>query len=470
MKTRQSMKSARSRIIALLTFAALSLSISFAYGQSKLTPEQKVDFENGNAVLLSNYDVVEDRTSTLSMQRVEKDAVITAGFSYPSTVKISPSSVIVSVAAVHQEFRWDEVDKVLLRYGGKLHTFPLAQTVDGKSGYKVETNQIGAGWFEKVSFEIPTADFISMSHAELIYMRVGDKANDTFSIEGKTSQVFKNIDQEIRSIKPDVIADVPSPILEPSNGDESDTSYSEEPLNLSLTQLPTNYKGQSPMIVYNSLVEKFVGQQEFETKDDYKKRLAKESLTPVIGSISTNGYFAATVELSEDRMRYDADQRKLGLSVSTELSRYSNPFRDPRSFQIGKHFGVIDTYIGQNNFGVEKQVNETQTNYFELIFDNPKDFNPKDFAVTTVGGYLNFQIPMLPSVSVSAKPELRMLIVYQLREPYVEYYKSYVAAKVTNPEEKILYWHYIHANIRQFWFYNATTGEVYQKISAQKKR
>lgn len=464
------MRPAKSRAMAFITIAALSLSISLAYGQGKLTTEQKAGFNNGNAVLLSNYDVVEDRTSTLSMQRVEKDAIIAASFSYPSTVKIFPSSVIVSVAAVHQEFRWEEVEKVLLRYGGKLHTFPLAQMVDGKSGYKVETNQIGAGWLEKVSFEIPTADFISMSHAELIYMRIGDNANDTFSIEGKTSQVFKNIDQEISSIKPDAIADVPSPILKPSNGDGRDTSYSEEPLNLNLTQLPPNYRGQNPADVYNSLVKKFREQQEFETKEDYKKRLVQSSLTPVIGNISMDGYFVATVGLSVDAMKYDADRRSLKLSVPSKASLYSNSFNPPISLQIGEEFGVIDTYIGQNGYGVEKQVDKTQTNYFELIFRNPKDFKYKDSGFTTIAGDLNFLIPMLPSVAMSAKPDLRMLIVYQLQEPYIEYYKSHVTAKVTDPEEKYLYWHYINANARQIWFYNATTGEVYQKISAQKKR
>ena len=66
-----------------------------------------------------------------------------------------------------------------------------------------------------------------------------------------------------------------------------------------------------------------------------------------------------------------------------------------------------------------------------------------------------------------AKADIRLLAIFQLKEPYFRNFIHYVPPKFDKPEEKFLNRYYIIGRLNEIWFYNWQTGAIYHKIHAK---
>jgi hypothetical protein len=130
---------------------------------------------------------------------------------------------------------------------------------------------------------------------------------------------------------------------------------------------------------------------------------------------------------------------------------------------------ILGTYSAQNAMGAERIVTKLKKDTFELLFNNPQDFGFKVDRLTGMEERMEFEIPMDAPTAMAAKPNLRMLIVYQVEHPYVGYYENHVRPEVNDPEERLLQWYYLNSKVREFWFYNSETGEVYRKVKSKRR-
>jgi hypothetical protein len=57
-----------------------------------------------------------------------------------------------------------------------------------------------------------------------------------------------------------------------------------------------------------------------------------------------------------------------------------------------------------------------------------------------------------------------MLVVFDFTAPYTKKDTNFYAAKIDSPTEATVHMHYLCANIKSIWLYNAITGDVYTKL------
>lgn len=144
--------------------------------------------------------------------------------------------------------------------------------------------------------------------------------------------------------------------------------------NLDMSLIPANYIGHNIATIVNSLIQRQkVGKKdEFETTDQYKKRIEEEYNKPIIGKLQINDLFALKIDNKNTRSarglehyengldaKYNADEQKL--DVEFNISQFL--IRD-KSYKIERAYGVhgysynkdSSSYVGTNAYGATVDV------------------------------------------------------------------------------------------------------------------
>lgn len=166
--------------------------------------------------------------------------------------------------------------------------------------------------------------------------------------------------------------------------------YTTTQIDLNLEKLPSNYYGNEPKSIYQAIKHRknSSGKGEFETTEQYQKRIDNENSLPIIGQIGSDGLFSFQTERSE--IKYSADAAEF--SIELDLSKVSEPLgygleklKNPsykadnyneKAKSILLTYEIVNTrsYSASNSYGATIEVSETNTESYESAIANYNEF------------------------------------------------------------------------------------------------
>jgi len=244
--------------------------------------------------------------------------------------------------------------------------------------------------------------------------------------------------------------------------------------------------------VYNAFDrrKKTERKDEFETTDQYQKRLSGQSAEPLFGSVGPDSVLAFVVSPSS---QYDADSQTL--TVSIETSPVWQSVQIDKS-KLGVRIKRGETYkkksIGQNAYGAKIEIEETYTKGFELAIHNHSSFETEkvlseyekerqkrmaemrakyNLSSTSldIGGKTVFlqRINMGPTEAKAAKENLAALVLAKATIPNISNGAILHKATFKDPNEFFSQIYYVDVDLLEIWIYDKLTGELITKIKGR---
>lgn len=280
--------------------------------------------------------------------------------------------------------------------------------------------------------------------------------------------------------------------------------YTDVQIDISLEKLPSNYYGNEPKSIYFAIqkIKKSAVKGEFETTEQFQKRIESENKRPIIGKISPDGFFS--FQANGPEIKYSADETELSIHIN--LERLPQPhwyllekikdhnYKSDKFNENAKSISLTSSrvgnrkYIGENSYGATTEVEENNYESYYLAVGNYKDFPFKEtlssFAQEQIKRYkkleLNYPISdydkewhMFAKFKASVneaktiKDSLKVILIVKLDDlPTYEDF-AYRKATIDNPSEYTNVSRYIFVNLEEIWMYNQTTGHIYLKIKRQ---
>jgi hypothetical protein len=296
--------------------------------------------------------------------------------------------------------------------------------------------------------------------------------------------------------------------------------YTAVQIDSNLEKLPSNYYGNDPKSIYDSIKKRnrSAVKGEFETTEQFQKRIDKENSLPIIGQISSKGLFS--LQAGKTEVNYSADISEI--SVDIELQKVSDPIGYGMQKSINPSYKVSSyienskkisltnekkgsrSYAAQNSYGASTVVTETNhesydaiiNNYHELPFVDTvsksaqrrydEDEKKAKESETNYGSTgkkmakiyrdrniisdsdkewrLSIKIKASPEEAKSIKDKVRILLIGNIDEPLIHEDFSYIQATMDSPSEYTFRSKYLYINIKEIWIYNQATGQIYSKI------
>lgn len=211
-------------------------------------------------------------------------------------------------------------------------------------------------------------------------------------------------------------------------------SYFAEPFDRTLEKLPPRFTGNLHDKLPDELIQRYRLSQkdEFETTEQYRKRLTDLERNPLFGSVLQRSTIAFPFLLGPDFAKYDADASTLNVMISGAVEsggfilRTSSKSRLFSIVRFGEGYKQVIGQVGDVNGSDSKQ---------------SSDCRPWEERGCSVG------LKMPPELARAAKESLALLIVGTLSDPFM----------VVGSDS------FIRMDVSEIWLYNFLTGEVYDK-------
>lgn len=151
-------------------------------------------------------------------------------------------------------------------------------------------------------------------------------------------------------------------------------SYLTVPFDPGIQQISVPYQGHDIEQVYQSFDRRKNAERkdEFETTEQFQRRLTEQAGAPLYGSITQDSILAFVVSPS---LEYNADSQTLTISLPTSAVWKSVQIDNSRLALKIKSGGVTkDKSIGQNAYGAKVEIEKTYAKGFELAIHNESNF------------------------------------------------------------------------------------------------
>lgn len=246
--------------------------------------------------------------------------------------------------------------------------------------------------------------------------------------------------------------------------------YSTVPIDPKATSLPPQFRGVNPEVLYNELERRAKQSKgEFETTEAFNARMRNLGATPLVGTISGDELIPLTLAsgttlLDKITSRYDADNEALGVSIemSAPVIGVEMDFHK-RSVPLRHDVRSSESYVGQNAYGAKVIIQKTYADLYELIILNFQSFKSPRDTESTFGDVITAKLKMSPTEAMTAKPNLRVLALVRLRDPF--FLNGYVRHKptVTEPTDTFGVYQYLVGEVNEFWLYDFGSGRIHAK-------
>ncbi len=239
-------------------------------------------------------------------------------------------------------------------------------------------------------------------------------------------------------------------------------------------KVPPSFKGNDAKLIARSLLTSplYKRKDEFETSAAYEART--NNLAAATLGDGTKADSELVFKLAEFRrlldltkVSYDADAELLTLTLDvkefTDLVGKSN--YNATVALAPSDYRDLGKYIGENSFGVKREISRSEFDQYRLVVNNLKDFpgiRPRSI------GYEAWKIPIkMPATQArDAKDVLAILYFARLVKPYLGLDFFDKKPKIDSPSEISSTTYYLYANVSEIWIFNSLTGEIYTKIRA----
>lgn len=263
------------------------------------------------------------------------------------------------------------------------------------------------------------------------------------------------------------------------------SKYSHVPFELTAEALPPKYDGDNIIALYNQLKETGGKRAEFESSNDFQKR---------ISSSAGESLYAFVVQQDLDAklsVKYDADRELFNIKLTSERTTNHDDFSDKRAALHIKQSDLSSrSYIGQNAYGAKVTVNEiTSTNFLLALLNGNvfgvdpveqkfKEYYEKSGRTTPSSKQLSafpspmrelqIDITMTSKEASQVKKNLSALVIGILKAPaglpLVFEGGDMSKATIDNPTEVYWFNRYINFEVHEVWFFDYQSGHVLKKI------
>lgn len=213
-------------------------------------------------------------------------------------------------------------------------------------------------------------------------------------------------------------------------------SFLAKPFDETLKKLPVNFVGHNlTQIILRLAAIDLVKKSEFETREEYKDRVNKLYNKPLYGTLTM---FDTVAFSFHPETKYNADTENL----------FIMPEQADDGIVWSSYLDNKGSYIGQNGFGVKVKINKRDL--FQYFIDSNIQLNS-----------FNLKVPRKDAIET--KFGFYGLVVGEIDFPYVENFSTPVTPTLDFPYEGRIYTFKLKLKVKQIWWFNALTGEVYLK-------
>jgi hypothetical protein len=227
-----------------------------------------------------------------------------------------------------------------------------------------------------------------------------------------------------------------------------------------IQRLPPGFAGNDIKAVWKKLneIHSSDSRGEFETTEEFRKRLDHESNLPLIGSLTAKSTLAFVV--SPFITKYDADAGILRMSTLV-FSVIGGRFAK-RAYEI-----TVDSIegprvkaVGENAFGAKRPIEiETSTSYMLAFWNSELRYFKKD-ELGNIAGLTRLG----RDEALNIKDKVRGLVICKLAAPFASEWGGTVQATIDDPTEKHLTDRYVHISVLGFWFFDSASGRILDKV------
>ncbi len=246
-------------------------------------------------------------------------------------------------------------------------------------------------------------------------------------------------------------------------------------LSPSATTVPATFKGSDAKAIAASLL---VGplrkpKDEFESTAAYEKRITNaEAVTLPDGSSASAQLVFKLTDLQGGSdgsgAYYDADMETLTLKLDvTAVSNYSDTIKaGARTVLLATpDFQDLGTYVGQNAFGVKREISRSKLTNYRLVINNELAFPQSEkmgYGYTPI--HVSIKLPVV--TARQAKDAFGILYFVKLARPYLSVSFFDKKPEIDSPSEVKSTTYFIYADVLEIWMFNSVTGQIYKKIKA----
>jgi hypothetical protein len=239
------------------------------------------------------------------------------------------------------------------------------------------------------------------------------------------------------------------------------------PFDSTVSSLPPNFQGHDIEKIYDAIKRLNIKpKSEFETLNDYNQRLKSFSNQLILERLTLSSTFAVVLRkvsksLSSFSVAYDAEGQIMTISIAP----FSGSFIEP---QIAESMGEVERmdlktnflsrgkYAARSALGVNVQIKRMELHTFGVIVTNVES--------NTTGLKRDFAIPMAPEQARRLKSDLRVLLICELRQPWIRTDKISVEPTIDSPIDVTETWNYLDISVQEVWIFVLPSGEIIKKF------
>lgn len=256
-----------------------------------------------------------------------------------------------------------------------------------------------------------------------------------------------------------------------------------------IQKIPVPYLGHNIEQVYEGFDKrkKAEHKDEFETTEQYQRRLTEQAGKPLFGSVGQDSILAFVVS---PRAEYDADKQTLIISLPTSEVRQSAQIDRSRLAVTIKIELTKQKSTGQNAYGAKVEIEEMYAKSYELAIHNKSNFEtekvldenirrmsersdmPKMAASFIEAMKLTSFVQRLkigPEEAQATKYKLSALILAKPIAPYISYGAILREATFKDPTEFSSQMYYVDVDLIEIWIYDKLSGEIISKIKGKQE-
>jgi TonB family protein len=245
-------------------------------------------------------------------------------------------------------------------------------------------------------------------------------------------------------------------------------------------KVPPSFNGNDFETIYDSLLlsRKFFQKNEFETTAKFNERVNNPVNIKLGGNLTAAntlvfvykpfGNFVSDGLSAE----YNADKEILSVKILT--NSFDGQAGNTTDNRFLAYFGTAvkpsilksdGSYIGENSFGVKRNIQKFSGNSFSLVVANISDFFKANYNSTPS---LETELNLPPAQARLVKNNLAVAYFMQLTSPYYGIDITESKPTIDVPKDIKIYHEFLFGNVSEIWLFDAVSGIVYSKLNAKK--
>lgn len=267
--------------------------------------------------------------------------------------------------------------------------------------------------------------------------------------------------------------------------------YLKTPFDPKIDKISVPFYGHDIEQIYRSFGnrKKSAKKDEFETTEQYQKRLANEAAAPLFDTVTPDGTFVFTVA---PETKYDADSQTLTISIRPEAVWQQGSSIDKSRLAIKiKDESNSKATVGQNAYGAKVEMTERYGKDYSIAVHNFDSFETtityskweleqkkrdeemaekypslRGSISSHISGTktIEHKITIPPAEAKNLKEVLSLLVLGKSVSPNTSYGAYLSKATYDSPTESFQQFYYVDLELQEFWVYNKSTGRIIGKI------